>query len=192
MLEVGDAPGRSNITTTSIPGTTTSLVVGDVPTGIFYVRIRARSLIGLSGPSQERIVTVGTTAAPPGTPGGLTATVDGTTLELAWEAPMSGGAPTTYVIAASQVAGQTTIGSFTTGNTATGWQVRGGAAWDLLRSDPRAECLRPERTNSRCVLRRRSGRTAGSTLQSLGLRQRHVAPLDVDAWARKRTDRLPA
>jgi Fibronectin type III domain len=57
--------------------------------------------------------------AAPGAPRQLAATVNGTSLTLTWSAPDTGGAPSTYVLAAGTSAGWSNLGSFSTGGTAT-------------------------------------------------------------------------
>ncbi len=57
--------------------------------------------------------------AAPGAPRQLVATVSGTNLTLTWNAPDSGGAPTTYVLAAGTASGWSNLGSFPTGGTQT-------------------------------------------------------------------------
>ena len=57
VAEAGSAPGLANIATLNV-GLQTSLSVGGVPPGIYYVRVRAENYTGLSGPSNEIVVTV--------------------------------------------------------------------------------------------------------------------------------------
>jgi hypothetical protein len=55
-IEVGSAPGQSNIGTMST--TSTSVLVTDAPSGTFYVRVRALNDAGTSAPSTEVRVVV--------------------------------------------------------------------------------------------------------------------------------------
>lgn len=55
VLEAGGAPGRTDLT---FPTAASSLAVGGVPRGVYYVRVRAVNGAGLGAPSQELIVIV--------------------------------------------------------------------------------------------------------------------------------------
>jgi hypothetical protein len=55
VVEVGSAPGRADLSTTTYQSTTTTASVGK-PTGTAYVRVRAVSIAGVSDPSNEVIV----------------------------------------------------------------------------------------------------------------------------------------
>ena len=57
LLEAGTAPGLANITTADV-GPQTSLTVGGVPPGTYFVRVRAANVTGDSAPSNEVVVTV--------------------------------------------------------------------------------------------------------------------------------------
>jgi subtilisin-like proprotein convertase family protein len=64
----------------------------------------------------------------PGAPGALTAAVAGSTVVLSWVAPVSGSAPTTYVLEAGSASGVSNIVVYPTGNTATSYTAPGVAA----------------------------------------------------------------
>lgn len=55
----------------------------------------------------------------PGAPTGLTATVSGSTVALAWTAPVGGDAPTSYTVQAGSANGLSNLANFDTGGTST-------------------------------------------------------------------------
>jgi hypothetical protein len=58
VLEVGSAPGLSDIFTGLDVGLQTSFGASGVPPGRYYVRVRAGNYTGLGAPSNEVVVTV--------------------------------------------------------------------------------------------------------------------------------------
>jgi hypothetical protein len=91
----------------ALPVSGTSLVVPNVPSGVYYVHVRAVNVDGISGPSNEIIVVApGGTAGcpvPPAAPSNLSATASGTLVNLAWTAS-SGVCPATgYVVQAGSL-----------------------------------------------------------------------------------------
>jgi hypothetical protein len=60
-----------------------------------------------------------TPAGVPGVPGNLAATVTGPTVMVSWSAPATGGAPTSYVVAAGSAPGASNVVVLDTGNSAT-------------------------------------------------------------------------
>jgi predicted phage tail protein len=56
VVEAGSAPGAINYGVQAIAAT--GVVVGGVPPGVYYVRIRAANATGWSAPSQEIVVSV--------------------------------------------------------------------------------------------------------------------------------------
>jgi Tol biopolymer transport system component len=63
----------------------------------------------------------------PGTPSGLTATINGLIVTLTWTAPATGGAPSTYVIDAGTTPGTSDAAVLSTGSTATSFAAQGPA-----------------------------------------------------------------
>jgi hypothetical protein len=86
----------------------TSVTVSSVPTGVFYVRVRAVDAQGVGAPSNEVVVAVpggGGCGTAPSAPSGFSSSVVGTQVTLSWTAP-SGGCPATgYVIQAGSAPG---------------------------------------------------------------------------------------
>jgi subtilisin family serine protease len=70
------------------------------------------------------IYTGGGTLAP-GAPSGLVATSSGSSVQLRWNAPTTGGAPTSYTIEAGSAPGLSNLANFATGNTATSFAASG-------------------------------------------------------------------
>lgn len=57
VVDAGTAPGLANIATFDV-GLQTGLSVGAVPSGTYYVRVRAANFAGTSAPSNEVVVVV--------------------------------------------------------------------------------------------------------------------------------------
>jgi hypothetical protein len=106
-IDGGTAAGQSNLGT---------FAVGDVdgleslvPPGVYYVRVRATNLHGVSAPSNEVVVTVSGTASctsPPPAPTGFTAQTGGLLVAFAWA---RSPAATSYQIDAGWTAGTTAV-----------------------------------------------------------------------------------
>jgi hypothetical protein len=60
-IEAGSAAGLSNLAIVGTGNTATTFTAPNVPSGTYFVRVRAMSLFGVSGPSNEVVVTVGAT-----------------------------------------------------------------------------------------------------------------------------------
>jgi hypothetical protein len=107
QLEAGTGPGLANLATASLPGGFTSFGV-TAPPGTYFVRLRARNACGLSGPSQEVVVVVGTACVSPSAPV-LTATAIGSMVTLSWTAPATGTGPFSYTLAAGTSPGASNL-----------------------------------------------------------------------------------
>lgn len=85
--------------------------------GLVFKRIQVNAALAALGPG----------LTPPGAPSGLRFSVVTATrtVTLNWNAPTTGGAPTTYVIQAGTAAGLTNLANFSTGNTATSFSTSG-------------------------------------------------------------------
>jgi predicted phage tail protein len=117
VLEAGDAPGGSNLATFDTGNTATGFTAFAVPTGTYFVRVRARNAAGTSTASNEVVILVGVCSAPPSAPSPLTFVVAGNSITLNWTAP--GGQVTTYVIEAGSQSGAVDLANVATGNTNT-------------------------------------------------------------------------
>jgi hypothetical protein len=124
VVEAGASSGLSNLASFDTGGRSTSLVVQQVPSGTYFVRVRSRNANGSSDASNEVILTVsGGGPAPctfaPGAPTSLAATVNGSTVTLTWTPPGGGCAPTTYDIEAGSSPGGSDLARVHTGNPST-------------------------------------------------------------------------
>ena len=95
VLEAGTAPGESNVATLNV-GNTTAFTT-EVPSGTYYVRIRAQNAEGDSDPSRE--IEVRLPGTPP-RPTGLVSMSASGVLDLRWTASAGGYAPTGYIVEA--------------------------------------------------------------------------------------------
>lgn len=95
LLEIGGAPGgpytRRNIGALTTFGVT-------APAGGYYLRVRGINAAGEGLPSNEVFVQTVGTLEPPGVPTGLSASVSGRDVTLAWSTPSTGGPVDDYVI----------------------------------------------------------------------------------------------
>ncbi len=80
VVEAGTAQGLANLGSATTTGT--MLAVGGVPTGQYFVRVRARNAVGTGVASADVIATVGCTAPEP--PSTLTTSVAGNVVTVAW------------------------------------------------------------------------------------------------------------
>lgn len=94
VLEGGLAPSTTlgTIPLGVVPSVTLSL-----PTGAFYLRVRANTASGPSAASNEILVNVNV-PRPPSAPAFLLGAVDGAAVSLAWTPTFTGGAPTSVVL----------------------------------------------------------------------------------------------
>jgi predicted phage tail protein len=113
QLEAGTASGLSDVAIIQVPATPTSFSA-DAPPGTYYVRVRGVNAAGVGPASNDVFLPVGDAApcAPPSIPTGLTATTTASGVTIQWNAPASGGTPTSYRLDAGSTSGATNIGSF--------------------------------------------------------------------------------
>jgi hypothetical protein len=124
VIEVGS---RANFVTPDLANldtgnAATSLTAPLVPPGTYFVRVRARNALGLSAPSNEIQVVVGSLTTPgggcPAPPRSLTGSVVTGTVTLQWVPPLT-GTPQSYIIEAGSAAGLANLANFNTGTAAT-------------------------------------------------------------------------
>ena len=123
LIEAGSAPGLSDLANIATGNTLTTFTASGVANGTYYVRVRATNAGGTSAPSNEAILQVG--PPPPGPPSGLTAGSVGSTVTLSWNAPSTGGPPTSYTIEAGSGPGLANLANVVTGNTLTTFSAGG-------------------------------------------------------------------
>jgi uncharacterized repeat protein (TIGR03803 family) len=113
VVQAGSSPGLSNLANFSTGSAATSFAASGVPAGLYYVRVLAVNAGGTSGPSNEAPVAVNSCSGAPGPTTGLTFSVFGATVSLAWIA--ASGSPTGYFIQAGSSPGTSNLGVFGTG-----------------------------------------------------------------------------
>jgi hypothetical protein len=102
VLEAGTAPGLSNAAN-AVVGVAPTYVATSVPTGTYYVRVRAMAPDGAGPPSNEVQVSVGGSGLctlPPGPPQLGEPSISGNSVTFAWTGAASGCAATTYSLLA--------------------------------------------------------------------------------------------
>jgi predicted phage tail protein len=118
VVEAGSAPGGRDVATLTFDANITT-VGGPVPNGTYFLRVTAVNACGASTASSEVSVTVGgPPPVLPGPPVGLVGDVTGSAVSLAWSQPVTGGAPSRYIIEATDAAGNPLV-TIDTGNAAT-------------------------------------------------------------------------
>lgn len=128
VVEAGSSAGLADLANFDTGSTAPTLTALNVPAGAYYVRVRARNSVGMSGPSNEIVLVVGGGGAcngAPGAPAGLTATSSGSTVSLNWAGPSGGCAPQSYYIEAGSAPGRNDLADFSAGNPSTSFTAGG-------------------------------------------------------------------
>jgi hypothetical protein len=133
-IEAGSTPGGTDLIAGGGLDTGNldrAFVALGVPTGSYYVRVKAKNAAGLSAPSTlpanevpMRVGTSGPCAAAPGPPSSFSSFPSGSSVNLTWAAPVGGCAPTEYVLEYGTTAG-TFPNRFATGNKNTSYMANG-------------------------------------------------------------------
>lgn len=113
-IEVGNAPGRSNLATL-IVGAAGDFRASQVPAGTYFVRVIALTQQGDTAPSNEVTLTVGASqlcGSPPPTPTNLRATIAGDRVTLDWDAGQ-GCEASSYTVYAGTAPGERNVATAT-------------------------------------------------------------------------------
>jgi hypothetical protein len=86
IVEAGSASGLADLASFLTGNSAVTFVVNGVPNGTYFVRVRATGALGTSPPSNEITVVVGPPCAATAAPTGLSASVSGAAVTLAWNA----------------------------------------------------------------------------------------------------------
>jgi hypothetical protein len=117
-VEVGSQSGVADVSRFTT-GVTSRFALSDMPPGVYVLRVRGVNAGGASDPSEEVSVTVnGAVPGVPGAPADFHYQVQGVSVIFSWVAPAGGGAPTRYLIEATDQDGRP-LATIDTGNTAT-------------------------------------------------------------------------
>ena len=107
-VDAGTTSGSSNLAANVLVGNVLTVTSPPVPSGSYFVRVKAVNQFGPGPVSTEVSFTIGAVAVP-GPPTNLVASVSGTTLSLTWGPPASGGQPLGYLIDAGTGPGGSNI-----------------------------------------------------------------------------------
>lgn len=117
LVAAGSAPGAANLAVVDTGSAATTLATF-APNGTYFVRIGARNPCGIGAASNEVSFTLGPLL--PGAPSGLGFTLGpARVVTLTWNAPVTGGAPTSYTLEAGSAPGLANLAVLPTGSTAT-------------------------------------------------------------------------
>ena len=106
VIEAGSTPGVANLANFNTGSTATSFSAAGVGAGTYFVRVRAANAGGVSAPSNEALLIVGSACAAPGAPSSLAASATGTTVVLTW---VGGTAASSYRLEAGSGPGGTDV-----------------------------------------------------------------------------------
>ncbi len=133
-IEAGSASGLSDLASFSTGSAATNFVATGVGAGTYFVRVKGMNGGAIGPASNEIRSTVSASSGPcygaPGAPSGLTRSVSGSTVTLAWNA--SAGSPSSYVIEAGSAPGLWDLANFDTGGTSTTLRATGVGRGDYF------------------------------------------------------------
>jgi hypothetical protein len=114
VIEAGSLSGSADLAAFATGGTATRFVTS-APPGLYFVRVRARNSVGMSGASNEAQVLVGGSCTLPPAPGTAIGQVVGPTVSVSWGA-VSGAS--SYIVEAGSHPGAADLATIDTGTPA--------------------------------------------------------------------------
>ncbi|MCX6553129.1 MAG: fibronectin type III domain-containing protein [Acidobacteria bacterium] len=142
VIEAGSAAGATDLALFDTGNAGTSFGAARVAPGTYFLRVRARNAGGMSEPSNEVVSIVvgdpGPCNGPPGLPGRVTYSNNGSLVTLSWNAATGG--PTTYVIEAGSSSGLSDLVNSETGSTSTALTVAAPPGTYFVRVRARNTC----------------------------------------------------
>ena len=140
ILQAGNTSGVYNLFSGSIGGVR-SLVANNLPNGAYYWRLIGDHSTFQQPPSDEAFFQIGSgPCTPPGPPANFSFSVIGLQVTLQWQAPATGGPPTTYIVEAGSAPDLANLYNVPTGSTATGLVVSAPPGLYYVRVRARNAC----------------------------------------------------
>jgi hypothetical protein len=112
-IEAGATSGAADIGI--VQTSAMSFFVPHIPPGVYFVRVRALSTTGASGPASGEVSFTVSPIEVPGAPSAPSSTVTGRTVTLSWGTPSSGGAPAGYLVEVLQMSGGPVVAQLAVG-----------------------------------------------------------------------------
>ena len=138
LLQAGSSAGLSNIVSFNTGSFATTFTATNVPSGTYFVRVRAANNDGTGPASNEVTIVVGSAPCPPpGAPTGLVGSASGSTVLLQWNG-VSGAIA--FIIEAGSSPGASNLASFDTGSAATSFSATAPNGTYYIRIRVRTSC----------------------------------------------------
>lgn len=108
VLSAGSQAGLADLASVNVGAV--SAFTTPAPPGTYFLRVAAANAWGTSAASNEVVVSIGPTCVVPGAPEAFVATATGTLASFQWQPPLTGGAPTNYLLEAGTTASGAELG----------------------------------------------------------------------------------